>query len=325
MKIVLCGPPRSGKSCLREGLKQAILAQGGSFYPYVITANPDGEGCWFQDAVLADREEALRLKAAYKAARRGGHQDGFTDEFVACVTDWVSHCHEPLVLVDIGGKTTPANEQISRGATHAVLLAAALEALLEWRDFCARAGLTILAEIRSDREGEDAPPVQGDDGIWCGSVAGLARGRPAGGRPTVQALARIISQSVAEEQEHSGGPTMNTEKTDAKTATFHITVETGAYAPILRIGFGVSAHNDRIVRDAKARVEALIADGTLSGGPLLKVNGPASLPVAFVLAHAVGHLYSAIAVYDPKLPSDPGSYVVVISHSPDHQPGDRVP
>lgn len=317
MKIVLGGPPRSGKSCLREGLKQAILAQEGPFYPYVITANPDGEGAWFQGAVAADPEEARRHKTVYKGP--------FTPEFVARVTEWVAHCREPLVLVDLGGRTTPDNERISRGATHAVLLAADPEALPEWRAFCGRAGLTILAEIRSDREGEDTLPVRADDGLWRGSVVGLKRGVPAGERPTVQALARIITQQVAEELEQRREPTMNAEKADAEMSTFRIALETEGDVPILRIGFGVSAHNDRIVRDAKARLDALIAEGALGGGPLLKVNGPASLPVAFVLAHAVGHLYSAIAVYDPKLSSDPGAYVVVISHSPDYQPGDLLP
>lgn len=35
MKLVFCGPPRSGKSCLREGLKKAIGIQNEP-YPYVI-------------------------------------------------------------------------------------------------------------------------------------------------------------------------------------------------------------------------------------------------------------------------------------------------
>jgi len=42
MKVVLAGPPKSGKSCLREGLKQAIRRISGAPYPYVITACPDG-------------------------------------------------------------------------------------------------------------------------------------------------------------------------------------------------------------------------------------------------------------------------------------------
>ena len=66
MKIVLCGPPHSGKSCLREGLKQALTEHAGAPYPYVITANPDGEGAWFQAAVSLDREQAMQHKAVYK-------------------------------------------------------------------------------------------------------------------------------------------------------------------------------------------------------------------------------------------------------------------
>lgn len=52
--------------------------------------------------------------------------------------------------------------------------------------------------------------------------------------------------------------------------------------------------------------------GELSGGGLLKVNGPASLPVAMVLEHKLSHLFEAIACFDPKL----NKYVVVISHTP---------
>jgi CRISPR-associated protein Csx3 len=47
VKVVLCGPPHSGKSCLREGLKQAIRQIPNAPYPYVLTACPDGEGAWY--------------------------------------------------------------------------------------------------------------------------------------------------------------------------------------------------------------------------------------------------------------------------------------
>ncbi len=41
VKIVLGGPPHSGKSCLREGLKKAILRLYPERpYPYAITACP---------------------------------------------------------------------------------------------------------------------------------------------------------------------------------------------------------------------------------------------------------------------------------------------
>ena len=78
IKVVLAGPPRSGKSCLREGLKQAILGfkteSSGVPYPYVITACPDGEGAWFQETMEKYPEIAKACKAAYKGK--------FTQEFV---------------------------------------------------------------------------------------------------------------------------------------------------------------------------------------------------------------------------------------------------
>lgn len=85
---------------------------------------------------------------------------------------------------------------------------------------------------------------------------------------------------------------------------------------VLRVGFGSPASNDVIVKDAVAALKDL----GLSGGPILKINGPASLPVAVALAHGVTHLYGAVAVFDPKL----SRYVVSVSHNPDYAVGDLV-
>lgn len=85
---------------------------------------------------------------------------------------------------------------------------------------------------------------------------------------------------------------------------------------ILKVGFGDPAQNDQIVKDAKSILESM----NLPGGPLIKINGPASLPVAMVLCHHLNHLYEVVGVYDPKL----GKYVVSISHSPSHKVGDLI-
>lgn len=87
--------------------------------------------------------------------------------------------------------------------------------------------------------------------------------------------------------------------------------ETGAV--LLRVGFGDPAANDRIVNDASAALAAL---GEM-GGKLCLITGPASMPVAFVLAHGLCHRFGAVAVFDPKL----SGYVVAVSHDPDHQVG----
>ncbi|NJL64355.1 MAG: CRISPR-associated protein Csx3 [Methylacidiphilales bacterium] len=74
--------------------------------------------------------------------------------------------------------------------------------------------------------------------------------------------------------------------------TFHINLEDD----ILRVKFGKSADGDQIVRDAAAQLDKLFDSETLikGGKNLLKIDGPASLPVCYQIAHRVGHLYSAI-------------------------------
>jgi CRISPR-associated protein Csx3 len=62
------------------------------------------------------------------------------------------------------------------------------------------------------------------------------------------------------------------------------------------------------------------ASGELSGGKIIKLNGPASLPVAVLISHELAHLYEVVAVFDPKI----GKYVVSISHGPDYTPGDLI-
>ncbi|MCC2693892.1 CRISPR-associated protein Csx3 [Nodularia sp. LEGE 04288] len=89
---------------------------------------------------------------------------------------------------------------------------------------------------------------------------------------------------------------------------------------ILRVSFGEPAQNDQIVKDAAARLEEMATSGELTGGQLLKINGPISIPVAFVLAHKLAHIYGAIGFFDPKL----GKYVICITHNPSYKLGDLI-
>jgi len=190
MKVILCGPPRSGKSCLREGLKKAIRSIPGAPYCYVITACPDGEGAWFQETANADPERAAQLKAAYKST--------FTPEFVKRVADSVRDCKLPLTLVDIGGIPSAENKAICGSATHAIILAGDLDRLPEWREFCRELKITVIAEIHSDYSGAvDTVPVLGADGVWRGSVHHLERGEAVDARPTIKSLAQTLADVCA--------------------------------------------------------------------------------------------------------------------------------
>jgi CRISPR-associated protein Csx3 len=100
-------------------------------------------------------------------------------------------------------------------------------------------------------------------------------------------------------------------------ATYEINLETDG---ILRIGFGSPAQNDQIVKDAAKRLDEMIKSGAVAGGEVIRVNGPASLPVAMTLAHSLSHLYQAVACYDPKL----SRYVVAIAHGDKYKAGDLI-
>jgi len=92
-------------------------------------------------------------------------------------------------------------------------------------------------------------------------------------------------------------------------------VERNEKTVTLKIGFGDPAGNDEIVKDAKAAVEAVSEEVM---GKTVLLNGPASLPVAVVLAHALVHICPAVGVFDPKL----GKYVISVSHTNAYKVGD---
>ena len=185
MKIVLGGPPRSGKSCLRERLKAALRTRAG-LYALVLTVNPDGEGAWFQEAYQADSALAVRLKAA--------HKDAWTDEHVRVYAEWVRECTHPLTLLDVGGRPDARNEVICSAATHAILLAPDETSFVPWREFCEKLGLPLLAEVRSvyTAAGDSVDGV-GAGGVLRGAVHYLERGRLEGERPMIDALADHIA------------------------------------------------------------------------------------------------------------------------------------
>ena len=313
MKIVLAGPPKSGKSCLREGLKQAILTlnrQNSDVpYPYVITACPDGEGAWFQETTAQYPEVAKACKEAYK--------NEFTSKFTDLVAHHVSNCKQPLTLVDIGGLTSDDNHKICRDATHIVILAGNDpetgeswdSRMAPWREFAGELDLCPIAEIFSDYDAKtDVFKDISPENVLRGSVHHLERGEDVGARPTIQALARhILSMMNIPLESISGG--------GVQASTYNVNKDAGG---ILRVAFGSPGRNDQIVKDAVTRLDEMIEAGELSGGGLLKINGPASLPVAMVLGHKLSHLFEAIACFDPKL----DKYVVVISHGPKWSVGD---
>jgi CRISPR-associated protein Csx3 len=107
-----------------------------------------------------------------------------------------------------------------------------------------------------------------------------------------------------------------TEEIEKGQIFFHLTME----GNVLKLKFGCAASNDKIVPFVEQKMKAMIENKEIPWGELVKIDGPASLPVAAVIAHKLAHLYSVVAVFDPKLQK----FVVAISHSDKNQSGDLI-
>ncbi len=196
IKVVLCGPPQSGKSCLRDGLKKAILGNLGAPYPYVITACPDGEGSWHQEAYENNQPVAQDCKRYNKA--------DVTLDFAKEAAQWVKNANQLINIIDVGGKTSPENEMIMQPATHAVILSGDVSKFAEWEDFCHSLGLKIIAKIHSQLDTVEDEVLFADGWqektsellqttpLLMGRVHSLRRGENLSTRPMVQALAEVM-------------------------------------------------------------------------------------------------------------------------------------
>ncbi|MGF2013969.1 hypothetical protein [Nostoc sp. DedVER01b] len=186
IKVVLCGSPHSGKSCLREGLKQAMMSMhraGKAPYPYFITACPDGEGAWFAETVRNNPALAQQLKDEYKSK--------FTLEFAQQKAIQVKNACLPLNLIDLGGKIDDKNKLIASYATHALILFRDITQITPWREFCLELNLQIIACIHSDYDGV-ADRIDFESSMLIGSIHRLQRGEDISERPMVQELARLL-------------------------------------------------------------------------------------------------------------------------------------
>lgn len=184
VKVVLCGCPNTGKTVLRDGLKQAILNRVDAPEDfYAISGCPDGDGCWFSETAQKYPELAKQLKAEYKAK--------FTPEFAAAKARDIEVNKNSLLLFDIGGKITPENELIMSQATHAVILAKSELEVTEWQAFCQKLNLPVIAIIYSDIEAT-ADEIRTESPQLMGTVHQLKRAEKVENRPLIQVLAKIL-------------------------------------------------------------------------------------------------------------------------------------
>jgi CRISPR-associated protein Csx3 len=183
IKVVICGFANTGKTCFREGLKQALSQIPNAPESYFISGCPDGDGSWYGETARRDADLAKKLKAEYKAS--------FTPEFAKLKAQEVRGINTPIFVFDVGGKISPDNRLIMAEATHAVILVKDESEIAPWQEFCDALSLQVVAIIYSDCNSlsdyieQEAPMLKG-------RVHLLQRGEDVSQRPMVQALARVL-------------------------------------------------------------------------------------------------------------------------------------
>ncbi|MBD2494468.1 CRISPR-associated protein Csx3 [Nostoc sp. FACHB-280] len=183
LKVVLCGFANTGKTCFREGLKQALLQIPDAPESYFISGCPDGDGSWYSETSRRDPDLAAELKARYKA--------GFSPEFAKLKAQEVRGVNTPIFVFDIGGRISDENRLIMKEATHAVILVKDESEIAPWVKFCDELKLEVIAIIFSDFFG-NTDVVESESPIVRGSVHRLQRGEDVSQRPVIQALARLL-------------------------------------------------------------------------------------------------------------------------------------
>ncbi|MBD2364642.1 CRISPR-associated protein Csx3 [Anabaena minutissima FACHB-250] len=183
LKVVLCGFANTGKTCFREGLKQALLQIPDAPESYFISGCPDGDGSWYSETARRDPDLAAELKAQYKA--------GFSPEFAKLKAREVRGINTPIFVFDIGGRISDENRLIMKEATHAVILVKDEAEIEPWEKFCAELNLQVMAIVFTDFLG-NTDVVESVLPILRGRVHRLQRGEDVSQRPVIQALARVL-------------------------------------------------------------------------------------------------------------------------------------
>jgi len=183
IKVVLCGEANTGKTCLKEGLKNALLKVSDAPSSYVFSGCPDGEGAWFSETAQNNPELARQLKEEYKAR--------FTPEFAHAKAQELKAIKTPILVFDVGGKITHDNETIMSNATHAVILTKSEEDLALWQQFCDLLELPIVAILYSDYQATE-DHFETDSPLLKGTVHYLERGEDTSTRPMIQKLAQSL-------------------------------------------------------------------------------------------------------------------------------------
>ncbi|MHB8566447.1 MAG: hypothetical protein ACYC7D_08570 [Nitrososphaerales archaeon] len=164
VRIVVGGPPNSGKSTFVINLKRALQDTGvnaefAELDPFASTLALL-EGLMSEEERKMSKRKEISEDEIKKVAERLVGFDGKVE----------------IVLGDLPGKITPQTKSLCRHATHAIIVCKdqAIEDIKAWRSFFDESDVPVISEIVSKIEGEESCRI-GQNKVIEAVIVGLNR------------------------------------------------------------------------------------------------------------------------------------------------------
>jgi CRISPR-associated protein Csx3 len=114
-------------------------------------------------------------------------------------------------------------------------------------------------------------------------------------------------------------------------ATYHLNIESNNIesnnieSNVLKVRFEKPANGNQVIKDAVVGLEKMVRLGGLSGEKLLKIDGPASVAVTYLIAHQISQFYGALAIFDAKI-DRPGykTFIIAVFQTPAYKTGELI-
>jgi CRISPR-associated protein Csx3 len=186
IRIIIGGPPNSGKSTLVNSLKRALWEIG-------VNVNSAELDLW------APTLEFLEGKIS-KQERDSRKQKKVTKEEAEEASKRLVEASQDgsIAIGDCPGKISEELKIIVKNATHAIILCRAdqVQEMESWRKFFSEVGIPIVGELVSDLNENEDVQISGS-GLITGRLVGLDRDVGRKGSPAISQLAFLL-KSVLE-------------------------------------------------------------------------------------------------------------------------------
>lgn len=148
----------------------------------LIFGAPDGEWHWSNQA---DQSLVKNLR----------DKKGFSGDWCRQIVTAIQSAEQRLVLVDTGGKRSPANDAIFASCNGFIVISSSPEEVIEWRKYGESFGCQCLAELDSVLHGSSELYPDRGDGIIRGRICGLERGQMIQS-PVLDAVAKRLCEII---------------------------------------------------------------------------------------------------------------------------------